>query len=469
MRLGTLRITIGGAAFGAAALIGAIHPESVASPRDGEGGVATVGPDVIVGALTGMSSYGTISGISAYAIGTTSCNIGDALIWWIDSGSQANRHPVIAQNLFRIRDGRIEQIGQSWLKHGFCALAGTLCGTCTSHSYGCDALGIGCSDPYSSGLNGSQSGLGPRSQVNPVTGYFPYPFTAPAAPATVGRRLQVAMADLVPADNVGALYFGEGLYISPDDAAAGNSDNNASYRQVTVGAISSGAYSLSMAGPTVQQKAAIWAWREHGNGLNVPDPTVSIVNVDVPGDGRFIVASKARSVSAGEWRYDYAIYNLDSDRAAQSVSVPTTSASSLYFRGVPSHSGEPYQVTPWDMSFSGGRVTWSTLAHAQNANANALRWGTMYTFSFRSTRAPGTGELTIGLFKPGATGAPSQVTATVTAPAPSPAGDLNGDGYVNAVDLSELLACWDMPCGDLDGNDTTNGLDLTALLSGWTG
>ena len=34
------------------------------------------------------------------------------------------------------------------------------------------------------------------------------------------------ITDLDPAQNAGALYFGEGHYVTPDDAAAGNDDNN---------------------------------------------------------------------------------------------------------------------------------------------------------------------------------------------------------------------------------------------------
>ena len=52
----------------------------------------------------------------------------------------------------------------------FGVAAGSLCNTCTdpSGSY----LGVGCSDPYGAGLNGSQSGLGPKSEVNASTGVF---------------------------------------------------------------------------------------------------------------------------------------------------------------------------------------------------------------------------------------------------------------------------------------------------------
>ena len=134
------------------------------------------GPDVIVGALTGPSKWGTIGGITSYSIGTTSCNIGNQILNWVDNSTF---HPVIGQNIYRLENGRFEQIGMSWLKHGFCALQGTLCGPCSPVGGGCETrLGIGCSDPYGSGLNGSQGGLGPRSEVNASTGVFLWPFGA---------------------------------------------------------------------------------------------------------------------------------------------------------------------------------------------------------------------------------------------------------------------------------------------------
>lgn len=55
-------------------------------------------------------------------------------------------------------------------------------------------------------------------------------------------------------------------------------------------------------------------------------------------------------------------------------------------------------------------------------------------------------------------------------PASGPAGDLNGDGAVNGLDLAALLAAWGGPAGpaDLNGDGAVNGVDLTILLAAWT-
>ncbi len=96
-------------------------------------------------------------------MGTKSLNIGDTTLLW--QGSTA-LHPVIGQGLYRYKTepgsrpgGRLEQIGLSWLKHGFTALAQPEFCACTNPGTG-SLLGLGCSDPYDAGLNGSNTSQG---------------------------------------------------------------------------------------------------------------------------------------------------------------------------------------------------------------------------------------------------------------------------------------------------------------------
>ena len=56
----------------------------------------------------------------------------------------------------------------------------------------------------------------------------------------------------------------------------------------------------------------------------------------------------------------------------------------------------------------------SSETFAQNQNANALRWGTLYNFRFDSNRAPQAANATISFFK---TGGP--ITVAIQAPSPS--------------------------------------------------
>ena len=340
------------------------------------------GADVIVGDLHGLQRWASIGGITAYSVGTVSCNIGDTPLLWI---ARTNEHPVIAQNMFRVKEGVFEQIGQSWLKHGFVALQQSLCQSCQAHPNG-SALGVGCSDPYSAGLNGTQYLLGPRSEVNASNGFYPYPWILnPATAATIGRRVQVFESDLESTSQTTTRYFIEGQYVAADDARAGNNSNNNSYREVTVEYNSVATrWELALTATTQRKQAAIRAWQD-------VDPAVVQTDVNISNDGLMILAAKATDVGGGTWEYEYALQNLTSHRSAGSFSVPLevgTVISDDGFHDVEYHSGEVYNETDWTFSLLGTAVTWSTQDFSVNENANALRWGTLYNFRFRANAPP---------------------------------------------------------------------------------
>src|SRR5690606_11062808 len=124
-------------------------------------------------------------------------------------------HPFIVLNMYKLKDGRFTQIGQSWVKHGFFALSNTQCGGSCSSTNG-SRLGIGCTDTYTSPLNASQSGRGPRYEINRWNGQWNCQGSQFQNDTTsdnvITRRLQVEDADLDPALNAGAQYFIEGYY-----------------------------------------------------------------------------------------------------------------------------------------------------------------------------------------------------------------------------------------------------------------
>jgi hypothetical protein len=460
----SLGVKLSGVVLAAGALVlGHSMSQPVVAEGGDEGGVAA-GPDVIVGAIPDIGKYGASGGIAAYSFGSTSCNIGTVQLEWIQN---TNQHPVIPQNMYRLKDGRFEQIGMSWVKHGFCALQQNLCGTCTPAGPGCpNMLGVGCSDPYSASLNGTQSGLGPRSQVNASTGFFPFPYTPPAGISNLlSRRIQVALDDLNPSLNSGAQYFAEAQYIHPDDAAADNDNNNASYRKFTVGSLVAGSYNLTLTGPTAQQKPAIFAWKDS-------DATVTINSVDVPNDGRFFVGYKVKANGNGTWNYEFAIFNLNSDRSGASFSVPIpdgVNVTNIGFKDIAHHSGEPFNSIDWSASVANGALTWSvTETFQQNPNANALRWSTLYNFRFDADQPPSTVLGTLGVFKPAPGGDSFTVSvAGPTAPAlPCPA-DFNNDNVVNGTDLGYLLGSWGTVDADANGDGITDAADLAILLGGW--
>lgn len=450
------------------ALAGSSRPtESAATSR------GAIGPDIIVGSIPAAIRTGkfVVSGevISGYTVGTTSCNIGDENADWFGN---TPAHPVIIQNLFRLKDGKFEQIGVSWAKHGFLVIPESLCQTCSSTMSALELI-PGCADTYSTSTNSMTNRLGPRWQVNAVTSVN----VGPAPPATslpqqIRGMMQAKEPDVDPAQNVGARYFVEVAYVAADDTAAGNQWNNWSHREVSIaGSSATQNYLMSVAAGSITQVSRIGleAWVD-------ADPMVQLATSDVPGDGRFVLGTRVYDNGDGTWTYEYALYNQNSDRAGSSFSVPVGEAApeAVGFHDVFYHSGDGiggvnFDGADWASSVADGAISWACTAFNLNQNANALRFGTIYNFRFTTTRPPMPVVATVGLFKPGGEGSPVSFTLATLGPGEAPCpSDVSGDGLVNSVDLSTLLGFWNQPGpADLNGDGFTNSIDLALLLGAW--
>ncbi len=356
-------------------------------------------PDIIVGDIYDYSSHGKSGSQSSFSFGSVSCNIGDDELTWT---SWNNNHPVISTNLFRLKDGMFEQIGLNWVKHGFAALDQSLCNTCIPTGY--STLGIGCSDPYSAYLNGFQSDLGPRSEINAYSGYFPYPpLLDPSYSGRLARRVIVDNDDLDTNLNVGARYFVEIQYLTPEDCALqGNGANNVSWREVSFSNGSS--FGVSFVGSTHRAEYAIDAWSSI-------DPNVTISELQLPNDGSVFLASNATDLGNGTWHYSYTIYNRDSDISVRALAVPiksTTMLTNKYFSDVDYHSDEVYNNFDWfeyDGLYPGTQqrvMAWVGGSYQNSPLNNAVRWGTAYSCSFVANTSPRTKRVGLFSFKPGA-------------------------------------------------------------------
>ena len=481
VKIGTIIGTLG--LGGLAVFMGQM--DATALPGGGNDGGVAAGPDVIVGALPNISAFGQgiwpVTGGTtyvAYSVGTTSCNIGNQQLLWNPNPSVT--HPVMPQGIYRVKNGVMQQVGQSWVKHGFCALQGTVCGACTPAGSGCpQVLGIGCSDPYDSSLNGSQSDLKSRWGINAATGVYSGTYANPAAPTgyptNIRCRITVPKNDLDPTLNTGAKYVIEGMYIQPQDAAAGNSANNGSYRTFTVGSTysTSTGYGLTLTGATVQTIPAIYYWQNQHTDVATRD-------YDVAGDGRFIVASRAFLNANGTYHYAYAVANFNSDRNGSYFSVPvdpSVTVTNITAVSPFNHSGDTASNDPWTSTNTGGVLTWSCPAAASESVAHSIRWGTMHTFEFDANTAPTSASsiLTVGIYK-AATAASPATSISVLGYKPTPyippcaSGDINCDGAVNGMDLAYLFSCWESatPACDLNGDGFSDSLDLTVLLANWS-
>ncbi len=418
-----------------------------------------VGPDLVVADVYEVFRWGARNGVQAYSVGTIVCNHGDTIADW---NRFTPAHPVIAQGLYRVKGGRFEQIGVSWVKHAFSADIAPYCGTCTiPPGYNGQQLGIGCADAYSAGINGELWTLGPRGPINPATGVFPFPvdFTGiPAATPTIGRRVQVLTADVDAALNQGARYFAECQFIAADESVFGNGANSVSYREFTVNPST-----LNMtptAGTQTQRSApAIEAWR-------AVDPGVTITRVEIPGDGAIVLGSRATPLGDGRWRYVYSIQNINSNRAIASLLIPvsTCATTTVGAMTLPQyHSGERWANTPWLASRNNGEVSWTAPeTFATNPDTSALRWGTVATFECTTDRPPRAGLAALTLFMPGS---PSSISAAAVTP--GGLSDFNGDGFADFFDYDGFVDAFEngLSTADFNGDGFLDFFDYDEFVT----
>ena len=415
--------------------------------------VAGEHPDLITGDISNPQRWGSSGGIQAYSVRTDACNTGTCEANWLENGVN---HPVIAQNVFRLENGRFEQLGQSWLKHGYATIQRTVCSPDCLPSIDDEHLGVDCSDAYSSSLNGNQARMGPKSEVNPLTGQFAWPPTDfNTTGNSIYKRLQVAGADVDPALHPTAQYFVEVQYVALDDSIGGTQNNNVSYRPARFVVRETGGFNLELLDSTIREQPAIAAWA-------VADPTVLLTAVDA--DGRFWVGARVTDLGGGTWRYEYAVHNLNSHEAARQLIVPLhgpATVTNLGFHDVAYHSGEPFSGTDWTAvhNTTSHTVTWSTSTFAQNANANALRWGTLYNFRLDTNYPPVVANVTLGLFRSG-----GQIQLATLVPYACVASSPNELSCSNGVDedCNQRTDCADLECCtvaacadgiDADGDD----------------
>src|SRR2546430_5228691 len=189
--------------------------------------------------------------------------------------------------------------------------------------------------------------------------------------------------------------------------------NSAADRRYTVTGITQ-PFTFTQAGSTVRAQPAIMAWT---------GATVNQLEPDPGNDGIWFMGYKVTNPSAGVYHYEYALYNQNLDRSIQSFSVPFgpgANISNIEFHAPIQHpawandgtfNDQGYSSAPWTMTQNGSSITWSTETFAQNQNANAIRFSTLYNFRFDADQPPQSNNATVAFFKTG-----SPMTTAVQAP-----------------------------------------------------
>jgi hypothetical protein len=353
--------------------------------------------DVGLGDLAEIQQVGHLgtwpNGTAGLAMSTTICNVGSVDVPWL--APMAEDHPLIHMALYRLLNGRLEQIGVSWMKHGFFATSNSQCTTCQNPSDG-SYLAIGCSDTYSVSNNSNRTFLGPRSEVNPYTAAWTCTGShfsggindcvrrhSSSGHTSIDHRLIAADADL---NNVGATYFYETAYFVRNDQ---DLSNNWASRICTMSWDGSmWNFTTPTSGNPLLSGPALVRWGD----LTTTKAVTST-------DGEVMLSVQTTDLGGGAYHYEYALLNKTSDRRIRSFSIPAYGVSNITNLGF--HDNDASAANDWTVSVTDGVITWQTSTYETNPGAPALMFGNMMNFRFDANAAPVDRNATLGLFKPG--------------------------------------------------------------------
>lgn len=392
------------------------------------------GPDPAVTDMSEFRQVGRVGSEVAFTTRTVICNMGEEVMDWYRNPDP--RHPFLVFNMYRLMNDRIEQIGASWVKHGYSASQGGGCGaTCNAES-GNQNLGPGCSDVYGTSANSRQSTFGPRTDIDPWTGRFEFDgshldVTDLDDHTPIEHLLRVEDDDLDPAQNPGASYFVELYVIAHDDV---EHENSIGYKPVDVAGRPGREWNVAMAPDAASPGTVLWDWFGGTFTILPEGPPV--------GDGRAYLKTKVTDNGDGTWHYEYALFNLDIARAIGTFRVPVwpnVEVTNIGFHAVRSVD-EGFDNEPWDVSRTDEHIVWATTPHDAGSTSNPLRWGTMYNFRFDASVPPVDSIVGFDMFRPGDPVGHSGAAQAPSLPVPPTPqfkrADTDGNGL---VELSDAL------------------------------
>lgn len=307
-----------------------------------------------------------------------------------------DQHPFLVWSMFREHDDRFEQNAVSAIKHAFFTInqscqvvpGGNDYNTCDSvHSeYFGHVLWPGCEDVYSVFNNDSGNALGPRQEVEPLTGAWDNCGSF-FDPACIGSQTQSSGSDglhrlLLPlgdleAVNDGARFWLDAWYVVRDDV---NIFNTMGYREV------SPKYEESFPG----SGEFVWVLRDDLGDFVLGSPLDNWVAAGTQESrmaserletesGHLQLAAKV-TLAGGVWRYSYALMNYDYSGSIESFSIELSDflvPTDVYF-----HDADENPDNNWTFTHANGSATWTA------PEGGALSWGQLNTFSFDLDAGP---------------------------------------------------------------------------------
>ena len=237
------------------------------------------GSDVIVGEIHNAQYNGQANNMASWSLGTTSCNKGDVPFQWLTSsnsgtpGTGENRHPVIGQNLFRVIPGTRHHppvVPGLAPGIGFTALQNNAC------NFGCSAypngtyLGVGCPTRTTPASTPASPTPAPRAKSTPPPASSPSALRQEHAVGQHRQTLQGPLTDSpsAPASALPARSTSVSASTSPRTTPPTTTRTTTPR---TASSISPRRASPSPAAPSASVPG-IYAWKDHGLGLNTPDP-----------------------------------------------------------------------------------------------------------------------------------------------------------------------------------------------------
>lgn len=314
---------------------------------------------------------------------------------------------LLAWQLYRLSDGRFEQLGRSGVKHAWNSI--NFC-----PEPGGRIVPPNCADRYGVGNNADQNVLGPRSEIEAAAvtwaklgsiwdgnndgdcdnlnpSGFPHDkawcLSNPADEFT--HRLAVNADQL---QTPGARYFLEAWYLVRQDV---NIFNSMGYQEITPTFTANGG-------------AGVWTFPcTQGQCINtfVNGPALNaFVNDTAPAagatssehntaQGRVRLASTATALEPGRYRYDYALMNFDFDRRIDRVSIPLPPFARV--QAVAVSDGDDDVLNDWSIFVQEEQL----LINAPTSGE--LDWGSQLSIRFESALPPVAGAVEMGVAEPG--------------------------------------------------------------------